>query len=324
MQLYAQNRKGRWVGKVFLIIVVGSVLYVGRNRIESHFSEIILLTILVVLLALCWAAYLVQLETAKVNEQFLMRLDELRENFNGKMSALEKLIKKQEDSISFALPAGNGWDIIHVYPAEKRFERSFGYADSPNFHEIIEYDLRWSTYANPLLSMLTQPVPKVVFARLVDKWTEEQSGTTLYQVINGTFLGNAEEAVPGALLRWHELYSPEIYVIFSAHGINKAFFRKKRRSIQEALKQLRARAEALGAVQVEKYGVIQYEAKPDADEVQKLAIERDIAIMVSETSLSEYGVTPREVFNQDYVYVLSKLADGQPEDAVLGDEDDVS
>jgi len=51
MQLYAQNRKGRWVGKGFVIIVVGSILYDNRNRIDSHFSEIVLLTILVVLLA---------------------------------------------------------------------------------------------------------------------------------------------------------------------------------------------------------------------------------------------------------------------------------
>jgi hypothetical protein len=91
MQLYAQNHKGRWVGKVFLIIVVGSVLYVGRNRIDSHFSEIILLTILVVLLALCWATYLVQFETAKVNEQSLRRLDALQEQINSIESKVDHL-----------------------------------------------------------------------------------------------------------------------------------------------------------------------------------------------------------------------------------------
>lgn len=44
--------------------------------------------------------------------------------------------------------------------------------------------------------------------------------------------------------------------------------------------------------------------------------------MISEESLSEYGVRPHEVFNQDYIYVLSKLADGQSEDLILGEKHD--
>ena len=98
-------------------------------RMESYRSAIPQVPfILIMLIAVCRWTYWFTLETAKVNEQFLKRLDELQKNFNDRMSALEKLIKKQEkaeDSISFDLPAPAkyGWDTIHVYPAEKRLLR---------------------------------------------------------------------------------------------------------------------------------------------------------------------------------------------------------
>lgn len=317
MHVYAMNRKGRLVGRIYYAIILGFVLYFGWNIIEGQFRRFPF--ILIMLIAICGWAYWFTLETAKVNEQFLKRLDELRNNFNENMSALENLIKKQEkaeDSISFDLPAPAkyGWDTIHVYPAEKRCERSVGYGGPPTFHEIIEYDLR------------PQHRPEAVFARLVDMWKEDLSETS-YQVINGTFLESAEE--DGSLgnlekrrLTWYELRGPEMYVILSAHGRDKAFFRQKRRSIEKALTQLEARAEALGAVQVEGFGgAIRYEAPPGADEVQKLAIETGIAILVSEKILNKYGFIPNELLNEDYAYVLDKLADEKPEGLVLGEED---
>ena len=89
MQLYAQNRKGRVVGKVYLTILVGYILYVGWNRIEAQFSKSPF--ILLMLIALCGWAYWFTLETAKVNEQFLMRLDALQKHINSIESTVDHL-----------------------------------------------------------------------------------------------------------------------------------------------------------------------------------------------------------------------------------------
>lgn len=258
MELYAQNRKGRVVGKLYLGILVAFSLYVGWDDINAQFSKYPL--ILPILLVLCGWAYWFTLETAKVNEQFLRKMNELQDGIHGKLSALERLIDKQGDSISFELPAPAkyGWDTIHVYPAERRCERSVSYGGYPIFHEIIEYDPR------------PQPFPEVVFARVVDKWTEEQPMTKSYQVINGTLLGSADDGSSSNQLRWHEQCGPEMYVILSAHRASKSVFRQKHLSIKKALKKLRAQAEAIGAVEVEEYGVIRYEPIPDADDDRKL------------------------------------------------------
>jgi len=248
----------------------------------------------------------------------LKRLDELRENFNDKLSTLDNPIEEQEESIRFDLPAPAeyGWDTIRIYPAERRCERSIGYGGFPIFHEIIEYDLR------------PRHKSEVVFVRLIDVWKEDLSETT-YQVINGTYLRSAEE--DGKLgnlyksrLKWHELRSSEMYVILSAHGRDKAYFREKRRDIEKELTQLEARAEELGAIQVEGYWGTRYEAPPDVDEAQKLEIERSIEMLVSEKKLRKNGFIPHELLDPDCAYVLDKLAAEQPEDSVLGDEDDVS
>jgi hypothetical protein len=52
-----------------------------------------------------------------------------------------------------------------------------------------------------------------------------------------------------------------------------------------------------------------------------LAIETGIAILVSEKILNKYGFIPNELLNEDYAYVLDKLADEKPEGLVLGEED---
>jgi hypothetical protein len=43
--------------------------------------------------------------------------------------------------------------------------------------------------------------------------------------------------------------------------------------------------------------------------------------LVSEKILNKYGFIPNELLNEDYAYVLDKLADEKPEGLVLGEED---
>jgi hypothetical protein len=90
MQVYAQNSKGRLVGKLYLAIIGGYILYVGHSRIATHLSESLLLIILIVLLGLCWATYLVQVETAKVNEHVIRRIDALQ----SQLDSIESKVKR--------------------------------------------------------------------------------------------------------------------------------------------------------------------------------------------------------------------------------------
>ena len=85
-------------------------------------------------------------------------------------------------------------------------------------------------------------------------WKEGWPGDS-YQVINGTICARADERVPSdnleKLIVWHELLGSERYAILAAHGTNKEFFVKEQERIQKALQLLNARAEALGAIQIE-------------------------------------------------------------------------
>jgi len=309
MWVYGQNRRSRIVGRVFLAAISAFVLYDRWNWIEQHTfeSSIVVFAFLAVIWIILWVD--------QMGNLILKRLDALQTRVNSVESKLDRIgpaEARDEDSISFGLPAPAeyGWDTIRVFPAMRRCERSIGYGGPPIFNEVIEYDLR------------PQHHPESVFARLVEMWKEDLSETS-YQVINGTLLEDAEGGGSSGnrerRLFWHELRGPETYVILSAHGRDKAFFRQKRRGIENALTQLNARAELLGAVQVEEYGAIRYQAKPNAAEKEILAIDAGIANLVSERSLREYGVSPREVFNQDYALVLDKLIGEHLEDFMLSD-----
>jgi hypothetical protein len=222
---------------------------------------------------------------------------------------LEKLDWQQEhddDSTDFALPgpAEFGWDCISVSPAKRRCMRKYCFGGPPTYFEVLEYDLRPQNRRNP------------VFARLVDMWEEDYWGDS-YQVVNGAICERANEGNQSDNLEkrivWHELLGPERYVILSAHGIGKEFFIVEQERIQKALTQLRAGAEALGAIQVERDGWIRFEARPDADEEQKSAIKAGVAILCSEQSLGQLRVTFREVFRQDCAYVLNEILGKRPE-----------
>lgn len=95
MWIYGQNRKGRIIGIVFLIIVSGYILYVGRSRIEAQFDQSPFILLMLIFLC-CWA-YWFTFETAKVNEQFLKRLEVLQGRVNSvesKLDHLERTIRK--------------------------------------------------------------------------------------------------------------------------------------------------------------------------------------------------------------------------------------
>jgi hypothetical protein len=98
MWIYAQNRKGRIVGIVFLAIFWGYIMFVGRNSIEAQFGRSPF--ILTMLIALCWWAYWFTLESAKVNADFLKRLISLEkiatQNQVPEPSPKSDLIKRQK------------------------------------------------------------------------------------------------------------------------------------------------------------------------------------------------------------------------------------
>jgi len=233
----------------------------------------------------------------------LRSLDRIAGRLERVIGELEKRDWQQEhdeDSTDFALPdpAEFGWDSISVSPAKRRCKRKYCFGGPPTYFEVLEYDLRPQNRRNP------------VFARLVDMWKEDYWGDS-YQVVNGAICERAKEGNPSDNLEkrivWYELLGPERYVILSAHGISKEFFTEEQERIQKALTQLRAGAEALGAIQVERYGWIRFEARPDADEEQKSAIKAGVAILCSEQSLGQLHVTFREVFRQDCAYVLNEI-----------------
>lgn len=89
MKVYAQNRKGRIVGIIFLAIVWSYILYVGWNRIEAQFNHSPF--IILMLIALCLWAYRFTLETAKVNQEFLKRMDDLQRRINSVESKLDRI-----------------------------------------------------------------------------------------------------------------------------------------------------------------------------------------------------------------------------------------
>jgi hypothetical protein len=95
MKVYAQNRKGRIIGFIFLAIVCGYILYVGWNRIEAQLNQSPF--IILMLVALCCWAYWFTLETAKVNQEFLKRMDILLRSVNStefKLAQIERTIRQ--------------------------------------------------------------------------------------------------------------------------------------------------------------------------------------------------------------------------------------
>ena len=95
MQIYAQNRKGRIIGIVFLAIVGGYILYDGRGRIEAQFNQSPF--ILLMLMSLCLWAYWFTLETAKINQQFLTRMDIMQSrigSIESKLDRIERIVRK--------------------------------------------------------------------------------------------------------------------------------------------------------------------------------------------------------------------------------------
>lgn len=95
MQMYAMNRKGRIVGRLYIAVLLGFGLYYGWNRIEAQFNQSPFT--LLMLIALCWWAYWFTLETAKINQEFLKRMDALQGRVNSvesKLDHIERTIRK--------------------------------------------------------------------------------------------------------------------------------------------------------------------------------------------------------------------------------------
>jgi hypothetical protein len=110
---------------------------------------------------------------------------------------------------------------------------------------------------------------------------------------------------------WHELAGPERYFILSKHGVEEEFFVKEQRRVWEAVTKLRAEAETLGAIQVEKYGFIDYEAPQDASEAQKAETKARVAVLLSPDRLRRYHVSLKEVHGQsDFMCVLNSVLRG--------------
>ena len=238
-------------------------------------------------------------------ERFSRRLDrvvkELEKRDQQQLEKRDQQQGEEEDIAFFKLPAPDeyGWDNICVTPAKRRCERVFCFGGPPTYFEIFEYDLR------------PQDRPSAVFVRLVEMWKEDLSGDS-YQVVNGTICACEDQRHPSDNLEkrivWHEVLGSERYAILAAHGRSKEFFLKEQERIRSAIKQLNARAEALGAVQVGTLlGTIRYGPRPDADEEQKSAIEAGIAALRSEESLRQLDVSFEEVYRQDCAFLLDKL-----------------
>ena len=230
------------------------------------------------------------------------------ERFSGRLERVVKELGKrdqkqeqEEDTSFFELPKPdeNGWDNIYITPVKRRCKRVFCFGGPPTYFEIFEYDLR------------PEDRPSIVFARLVEMWKEDLSGDS-YQVVNGTICARADERCLSDNLEerivWHEVLGSERYAILAAHGTSKEFFLREQERIQKALKQLNARAEALGAIQVETLlGTTSYEARPDVDEERKSAIDAGIAALRSEETLRQLDVSFEEVYRQDCAFLLDKL-----------------
>jgi hypothetical protein len=85
MQMYAMNRRGRLIGKLFLAAIWGIVLYDRRNWIKGHAFE----SLIVVLIALSvyWITHCID----QAGNLILKRLDVLQRRVNSVELKLDKI-----------------------------------------------------------------------------------------------------------------------------------------------------------------------------------------------------------------------------------------
>jgi hypothetical protein len=98
MQMYAMNRKGRWIGRLFLVcIAIAVVVGIYNNRAavyklgNEHFLE--LLIIVLIAASVYWITYCID----QVGNVLLKRLDILQRRVNSvesKVDHLERTIRK--------------------------------------------------------------------------------------------------------------------------------------------------------------------------------------------------------------------------------------
>ena len=93
MWVYAQNRRSRVVGRVFLAIISAFILYERRNCIEQHYLES--LTVVFAFLAVIWIILCID----QMGNLILKRLEVLQSRVNSvesKVDGLERTIRKRE------------------------------------------------------------------------------------------------------------------------------------------------------------------------------------------------------------------------------------
>jgi len=93
MQMYAMNRRGRLVGKLFLVAILGIALYNDRNWTKAHTFET--LTIVLIVLSVYWLTRCIE----QAGNLILERLDVLKRRVNSvesKVDHLERTIRKAQ------------------------------------------------------------------------------------------------------------------------------------------------------------------------------------------------------------------------------------
>lgn len=85
MQMYAMNRKGRLVGKLFFAAVFVIVLYYRWNWIEAHPFEVFVVALII--MSVCWITWCID----KVGNTITERLNAVQRRINSVESKLDKM-----------------------------------------------------------------------------------------------------------------------------------------------------------------------------------------------------------------------------------------
>jgi hypothetical protein len=91
MQMYARNRKGRSIGKLFFVVGCGIALYQYRNLTRTHTFD--LLTIMLIVLGVYWLTHCID----QAGNMILERLEALQRRVNSvesKLDSIERTIRK--------------------------------------------------------------------------------------------------------------------------------------------------------------------------------------------------------------------------------------
>lgn len=85
MQIYAQNRRGRLIGKLFLFIVWVVAYYIKQNWINAHRWELLFVALIV--MSVYWIAHSID----QTGNMILKRLDVLKRRVNSVESKVDRM-----------------------------------------------------------------------------------------------------------------------------------------------------------------------------------------------------------------------------------------